>query len=140
MTPVEWFALFATLIGLLGIYVLYLAKLDIRELQDERRKVTYELMQVSIRWQVDHDRLLDLLSKQRAKRLAERDAAAKEIAELKSGVEDALDLLAQYSALGIDPGATPLPALRDRLSQFGRLMEGEPTGPMDLAERKEWLG
>ena len=118
----------------------YLTKMDNTRLTAMNRSLNYELMQVSIRWQVDHDRMVDLLSKQRAKRLAASAEAAKEIADLKQGVEDALELLAIYRTIGINPENTPLPGLRDRLSAFGRLVEAGPTEPADLSERSEWSG
>lgn len=122
-----------------GAREVYLTHLHNTELKDTNRKLNYELMQVSIRWQVDHDKLLDQMGRQHARHKARLTDAAAEIAELKKGVEDALELLAGYRALGIDAENTPLPGLRDQLSQFGRLMESTTT-PMDLAERSEWGG
>lgn len=118
----------------------YLTKLDNTRLTAMNRSLNYELMQVSIRWQVDHDKLLDALSKQKARHAARLAEAAKEIADLKQGVEDALELLAIYRTIGINPENTPLPGLRDRLSAFGRLVEAGPTEPADLGERSEWSG
>lgn len=118
----------------------FLTKQDNTRLTAMNRSLSYEVMQVSIRWQVDHDKLIDALSKQKARHATRLAEAAKEIADLKQGVEDALELLACYQAIGINPENTPLPGLRDRLSAFGRLVEAGPTEPADLAERSEWGG
>lgn len=136
MSLVEWCAVLLGMLCLVGWRLAYLEHVEVLALREERRKLNYELMQSCVALCAERDRASALHARYRLK----REAAAAEIAELKQGVVDALDLLAAYRAVGIEPAHTPLPALRDRLSQFGRAFEGEPTGPMDLAERKEWLG
>lgn len=136
MSTLAWCAVLLGLAGLCAARLLYLSGQKIEALREERRKLNYELMQACVALYAERDRSAAMLARYRAKRAA----AAAEIEELKQGVQDALDLLATYRVFGIEPPRTPLPELRDQLSQFGRSMEGEPTGPMDLADRSEWLG